>query len=74
MITRGSDIEEDKFVRSLSVIALSEFNRVASVTKSDKVDPLHHATFGDIKTWDDPRHSIVHCSTATASVTAKRPS
>ena len=54
VIRRCSDVQEDDFIGPLSVIARRQFHWIPSVTKTDEIDTLHHATVVHIETGDDP--------------------
>jgi hypothetical protein len=50
---RGRDVEEDKLVGPLGVIALSQLHRVARVAQADEVGSLHNPPGIDVQTRND---------------------
>ena len=47
------DVQKNKLVGTLVVVALGEFHRIAGIAQVDEVDSLDHAAAGHIETGDD---------------------
>ena len=64
------------FVGAFGIVALGDLDRIASITKADKFDPLHHTSALHIQAGDDSlcQHQRPPAATRTASARSICPS
>jgi hypothetical protein len=58
-LVRGGDVEKDKLVGPLGVVASRELHRVAGVTQADEVGPFDHPARVHVEAGDDALQSHV---------------
>src|SRR5690606_19089355 len=53
-IAGGRNVEEDKFVRAVEVVAIAELDWIPGVAQTDEVYALDHTALLDVEARDDP--------------------